>query len=1155
MALQVICGSAVSGKTEQMYQWMIDMAQKDPQGHFCLIVPEQASLAAQEALVWLHPDHALTNIDILTFNRLSYHVFQDLHEDERSILSETGKLMLLRLAAEQQMEKLPSLRRNLRREGFLNELKSVVSELAEYNVLPEALEVQAEGLAEYPLLQAKLRDISTLYSAFMELLHRDHEMAEERMKRLAACLPKWEPLGETVFVLDGFTGFTPLQYEVLRVMLSGAKDVCLLADIGQGRTLETEKDEDDLFYMGAHMARELRALAIGAGIPETLTYVNEPHAVGEASPGKESRTDGEASPETTPLADTAFSPEIRCIEAGLFAYPKRRFQEETERVRIVRAKNPSEEVRIVLSEILKGIREGLRYRDMAIVTGTPAQYREELEEQLTDAGVPFFLDERKDMKINPLVLLAKSLLSAAEADFSYDWVFDIVKNPILTAYFGERIPAAEERIAETENYVRAMGIRGRNLWQQEWIRCYHGFPEVRLGFVNEMRAEIAAALTEVTEVLRGEYSVAEKCAALRAFFEKTGAEAFMQQEADRFKAAHQAGAAREYGGSMEAVEGLLSQAEQILSALTLPADQFRDVLSSGLSDLRLRMVPPTQDRLVIGDVRRSRLSGIRRLFILGANDGRLPETEGAGGLLSDFDREILKEHRLVLSPTAREESFFSRYYLYLLLTQPKESLFMTYAASDTDGRALLPAAVVRELRDLFPRVPIEDAAENSLYTVSTKDQGLRTLAVLLRNAEDRFLENDQEAPDRTAAALFHWFRETGSADALDQILDGLFVRYREEQLSDETAARMFRETVNSSVSRLESYAECAYAHFLKYGLTLREKEEHEISAMDIGSLLHAGLDRFFRKLKADGLDWRALTEAERSELAAESVEEAAEEEAKGLLKDTARSRYLKDRLLRVTERTLQVLTEQWKAGGFTETLTEQPFHLTVDPALLDIRGSIDRLDTYREDGKTYARVIDYKSGSRQLDYTRVYYGLQLQLLIYMEAARMYLSERDGTEAVPAGVYYYHIDDPLVPYQPGADTNELIRKELTLKGPTNGAENVLRHTAEDPAALNNVVGGLSVKKDGQLKKTANVLSDREFDELGRFVKNKALALSRDMTEGKIPVRPYRLEKETGCTYCPYSGVCGFDDRIEGFERARLKKRTLPDLTGHPSDINS
>ncbi|MBQ6550236.1 MAG: PD-(D/E)XK nuclease family protein [Lachnospiraceae bacterium] len=1145
MALEIIYGSAVSGKTEKMHRRLIEQAQADPEGRYCLIVPEQASLAAQEALVRLHPDHALTNIDILTFNRLSYRVFQDLHEDERTILSETGKLMLLRLTAERLSDRLPAIHRNLKREGFLAELKSVVSELAEYNVSPESLSGHAEALTDYPLLRDKLRDISIIYSEFMTLLHRDYEMAEERMKRLAEVLGRWEALPQTTFVFDGFTGFTPLQYEVLKVMLRGARDVVLLSDIGQGKSRETEKNEDDLFYMSAHMAEELRAIAIEAGIPERAVTVPDEEGMREtttAMPNGAGTQEG-----------AAYSPEIRCIEAGLFNYPRERFTEETDRVRIIRAKDPQAEVRVILSEILRGVRDGLRYREMAVISGTPALYREELTEQLTDAGVPFFFDERKELRENPLVLLTESLLSAPEANFSFDWVFDVVKNPVVSAYLGRTIPDTAVRIAETENYVRAMGIRGKGLWQETWEHRYRHFPEVRLPFVNEVRVAISALLTEITEALSEELPVREKCAYLRAFFEEIGAGEIMQSLSERFADAGNYTLAREYAGTMAAILELLDQAEQILGGLTLSADLFRDVLASGLSDLRLRMVPPTKDRLVIGDVRRSRLSGIRRLFILGANDGRLPETEGSGGLLSDFDREILKENRLTLSPTAREESFFSRFYLYLLFTEPRESLLMTYAASDKDGRALLPAAVVRELQDLFPRVPVENADENSLLYISTKDQGLRSLSGLLRDAEERFRETGERELLPDPAVLYRWFMENGAEEEVRKIEDGLFMRYVPETLTEETAARMFRETVNSSVSRLEKYASCAYGHFLQYGLTLDEREEHELLPTDIGTILHNSLNRFFQKIRERGLSWRSLPEETREALVSESVDEAAESEEKGLLRDTARSRYLRGRLIRITNRTIRVLTEQWKAGEYEETFSEYPFRLTVDRDLLDIRGSIDRLDTYRENGRTYARVIDYKSGRRDLDYTKVWYGLQLQLLIYMEAAREFLSAEDGNEVIAAGTYYYHIDDPLVDADPGKDPELEIRKELRLKGPTNGTPDALRLTAPDDQ-LSEVISGVRVKKDGSFYKNSTVLSSREFEELGRFARDKALALSGEMTSGRIPVNPYKAEKDNGCTFCPYAGVCGFDERIEGFSKKRLRKKKLSDLTGHPEDLS-
>ena len=365
MALTILYGSSISVKNESLYDTILREAKKHPECSYVLLVPEQASLYTQEEMVRRAENHALMNIDVLTFNRLSYRVFEELREPGRQILDDTGQLMLLRLVVREMENELLVLRKNIRKQGFLEELKSLFSELAQYNVSPERLLDSAKKLPGHPALQRKIGEISQLYGAFLARLHRDYEMAEERLVRLAKLLPSWGAASDTVFALTGFTGFTPPQEAVIEALLPRCRDLVLSADLGSGAVLSEQQDEDSLFRMSAVMCARIRELAIENSIPvteRTVTGLRE-------------------------VSDT-----VQKIEAGLYRWPQPMFPDSGAGLRIVCAKSPEEEVCVLIGEILEKLRAGYRLRDMAVISGDPSRYHDEMEERMRELSLPVFFD-------------------------------------------------------------------------------------------------------------------------------------------------------------------------------------------------------------------------------------------------------------------------------------------------------------------------------------------------------------------------------------------------------------------------------------------------------------------------------------------------------------------------------------------------------------------------------------------------------------------------------------------------------------------------------------------------------------------------------------------------------------------------------------------
>ena len=1153
MSLTLLYGSSVSLRTEQLCRELIRSSLAFPERSFIMLVPEQASLSAQQDLVRLHPRHALTNVDVLTFNRLAYRVFEDLAEPGKHMIDDSGKMMLLRLVLEQQKDRLKVLKRSLGKPGFTDEVKSVITELAEYNVSAAELEEQLPRLMDHPALYDKLKDLSVLYTEFMHVLHENYEMAEERTTRLAARIPDWGKTADTCFYLDGFTGFTPPQYAVLKRLLEKSPEVAVGITLGEGERAEDHENEDALFYMSAHMASQLKELAIRSSVPY-----------------RELQAEG---PEKRTAADGRFSAETLHLERAIYRYPARPFPEKTDRVRIVRAANRREEVEAVLKEVLSAVREGLSFRDMAIITGDVEGFREEIETAFGRADVPYFIDASRGLSGHPLILLVTEALRTVEEDFSFDSFFACAKNPLVSAALSRGMDGSEfapyERICELENYALALGIRGRSAYTKEFTRRYRGFSEIRLPAVNETRARLSAPLLALADALKEKNTnVRGMLTALYQFLVTLHAEEELKRLADAFRAEGESELAREYEGAFPQLIRLFESMEAILGDEVLPLETFTETLSAGLSRLTVGLVPPTLDRLVIGDLKRTRLGKIRRLFILGANDGVLPPVKADGGLLSEADRMLLSENEMQLAPTAREDSFTMQFYLYLLLTKPMERLYLSYAAGDESGRLLAASPLIEDLKALFPALVTEKAAPGIL----SEKSGLLPLSDALRT-----LYEDGEAPDDMSAALYRRLKEGSGAKegactredaafpAADPLLvseRGFLYRYHREALSEETARRLFRETLNGSVTKLEKYAGCAYAHFLNYGLRLLPREKYLLEAADYGNLFHNSINRFFEKLKLRGMSFHGLDEETKTVLVQESVAEITEEYGNAILKDSARNSYLVERVRRLTDRTLFALTKQWESGGYTETESEVPFGPRDGiPALtlplgeglrLSLEGRIDRLDHVTKDGVTYVKVIDYKSSQKELDPTRIYYGLQLQLLIYLKAAGELMKKRDpGSEIIPAGIYYYTISDPIVEPKENKTAEEQILEKLRLHGYTNTEGESL--TLLDRAAVEERTGstvaiGVKVNKDGSLYKSGRLMDSETLSRFSDYAVEKARQLSSELIRGNIEIDPYEYGNYSSCTYCEFRSVCGFDRRVEGFRPRLLAKKTAEDIKG-------
>lgn len=1116
MSLQFIIGSSGAGKTRRLYEDLIEASLKEPEGRFFAIVPEQFTMQTQKELVTLHPDHGVMNIDIVSFERLAYRIFEELSVESLAILDDMGKSMVLRKVAAGRKKELKLFGSHLDKNGFIGEIKSMLSEFFQYGITAEHLE-QMISEAESALLKQKLQDMLIMVKGFQEYVEGKFTVQEELLELLCKNLPRSELIKGSVVTLDGYTGFTPIQYRLLQLLLKYCKKVIVTITMDPEENPYKESGISHLFHMSKHTICRLIDLAAEAGTGKEEDILLSSH----------------------PAYRFRHAPALAFIEQQLFRY-NGKTSNNYENLFICQAETPLKEVAFISGEIERLIKtKGCRYRDIAVVAGGLEDYSREIVRQFEENQIPYFIDNKKNILGNPMVELLRAALEIIETDFSYESVFRYLKTGLVT----ER----EEELNRMENYVIALGIRGFKRWNSAWERVYRGAELLNLEELNQFKEEILKPLKTLREVVKERNStIKEMTEALVHFLTELQIEEKLAGYGEYFKSIGEVSLEKEYSQIYGLVIDLFDRVTALLGEEKAGRKEYADILDAGFAEIKVGLIPAVVDRVVVGDLTRTRLSHIKVLFFAGVNDGLVPSVTGRGGILSELERKRLKEQKIELAPTAREEGFLQRLYLYLVMTKPSERLYLSYSTMTHDGKSIRPSSLLSQVKKLFPGIPIIEAEEEAAAPwalPASRRRVIRGLKEYGKKAEDsKFLETYR-----------FFYQSEPHRERIKELVNAAFYTYEERGIGRTAAKALYSEILHGSVTRMELYASCAYAHFLAYGLELSERQEFELAASDIGNLFHSSIDLFFKRMKEESRSYRELSENERKELVNECVSQVTEEYGNMVLKSSARNAYLEKKVQRLTDRTIWALTEQLKKGDFepigfevsfspADNLKAMKIPLSKSEAI-HLKGRIDRVDLCEEGDLLYLKIIDYKTGKTKFDLTDLYYGLQMQLIVYMDAAIEKEQRRHPDKTViPAGLFYYNIDDPMVEkksVETEAETEREILKQLRMNGLVNSGLDVIGHLDHQIETESDVIP-VAIKAGLIQEAKSSVANTKRFKALGSFVNRKLKTMGREILDGKITVEPYKKGDRTACDYCPYHSVCGFDLKTEGYQFKRFKK---------------
>lgn len=1134
MSLRFYFGPSGSGKSHRIYEEIMQRAAQEPGRNFLIIVPDQFTMQTQKDLVMRSDRGGILNIDVLSFGRLSHRILEEVGTKEMPVLDDTGKSLVLQKIAADLKEQLPAMGSLLHKQGYIHEVKSAISEFMQYGISTQDMDKLIASAEKRGALAMKLRDLKTLYRGFQDYI-RDHFITtEETLDVLRRSLVKSKILPDSVVVFDGFTGFTPIQNRLIQELMRVCEETIVTVTIGEEEDPYQMDGEQKLFHLSKKTVADLVKLAAEAEVTrgEDVFVKGGPNRFTEA-------------------------PALCYLEQNLFRYQYEPYTEKQCEIRMFEALSPREEVHQTALYIRKLIREeGLTYRDIAVVIGDLEGYASYVETEFGQLEIPCFLDRTRGIVLNPMIEYIKSVLQLYIRDFSYDTVFHFLRSGMADI--------SREEIDELENYVIRTGARGYRTYSRLFTRKTEEMQQgsgqedteraeetlERLNRIRQQFADTVEILHMAPRAKAGEY-----VDHLYDFLEQNQVQQKLLNYQQRFEQEGDLAKAREYAQIYRLVMDLLDQIYELLGEEEISLQEFADILEAGFGEITVGTIPQNVDRIVVGDMERTRLKQVKVLFFLGVNDGNIPKNASKGGIISDMDREFLIESGTEMAPSPRQQMYIQRLYLYLNMTKPSERLYLSYAKVNSDGKGIRPSYLIDTVRKLFPQLAVEYPQNRSrLEQIEGRQEGARYLAEELREYADGTLREEE----RQDFYLMYRAYET-DPEGRDRLTAAAFRRYKESGLSRIVARALYGRQLENSVSRLETYAACACRHFLQYGLSLQEREEFGFEVSDMGNVYHAVLENFAGKLAESGRTWWDFDENFATQAIKEAVEGYAATYGETVLYSSARNEYAITRMSRILTRTVLTLQQHLKQGSFQPDDYELSFRFAEDldsihvdlseEEKMHLQGRIDRIDVSEDAEHVYVKVIDYKSGNKKFDLAALYYGLQLQLVVYMNAAMELESRKHpDKEIVPAALLYYHIDDPTIE-TPVELTQEQINEEILTKLRMNGVVN------SDPAVVERLdrflqdkskVIPVEKKKDGSFSARSGILSREELHVVSAYVDTKIRQIGREILDGKIAANPYEKGNEEACTYCAYKKVCGFDGSIPGYEKRQLEdldKQTL------------
>ena len=1140
MGIRFIYGRAGSGKSTFCINEIKNKINSDDNNKLIYVVPEQYTFQRETLLLRKIGERGLLRSSVLSFKRMAHRVFDICGGRAKNRMNDSGRNMLIHKILQELDENLVYFNRIAKEQGFTEIISKTITEFKKYNLTSELINEKI-GKIEDEELKEKLEDLLAIYNEFNKDISKNLIDGDDELTILAEKLARSSIYDGAEVWIDEFTTFTPQQMEIIKILGERCKRVNITLCMDE---LVDKENQEVTDIFNCIKGTELRLLTL---MKDNNISYEKPVDLNNNKNNRFSE-----------------SRELSYLEKHFFLYPFKAYKEDVSDIKLYKANNSYDEIERVAKEILRLVRdEGYRYRDISVVCRNMDTYEKVTSVIFNEYNIPYFIDKKIDILSNPLVILILSAFEIKLKNWSYESVFKYLKSGLISF--------SKKEIDVLENFVLANGIKGYK-WTGELNKNqdeinYEETDTEDIEVIDiidpiDVMERVREPLMEFHKKIEGERTVKEICIAIYELLVNLDVFNKIDSWIDKFSENNMQDKVKEYEQVPGLVMEILDQAVEVIGNENLTANEFYKVLNAGFQSKEIGVIPVALDQVNIGDVARIKGRKVRALFIVGVNDGVLPASNKEEGILTDRDREMLKDIGLELSTTTKLKVFEEQFMVYTAITLPEKFLMISYPMADFEGKSLRPSIIIPRIKKLFPKL----LEESSLYDLSLKKDIYSKVTAPIPTFNELILalrkNYENEEIEEYWSDVYSWFAKNEEfKDKTGHIFDGLKYSNTGNVISKEKVKELYSTDGGKllfSVSRLEKYSQCPFSYFIQYGLKAKDRKVYEFTAPDVGSFMHEILDKFTTRVKNEKISWSELNNEKCRDIISELVDAKLNDDENYILNSSKRYKYFAKRFKRVITKSVSIISEQMRKGKFEVFSNEFVFGNYKDGAPIKLElptgeevfltGRIDRIDTLELNNNVYVRVIDYKSGSKKFDLNELYYGLQMQLLVYLDAILKNSKYILKEQAMPGAILYFRIDDPIIKTKTELEVEE-VKKQVLEKLKMNG---VILKDAELVRAMDNDMETYSLiipaafKKDGDFTASSSVITKEQFDILRKYVNEKMIELCEDMLSGNLKIEPCKNQVMSSCEYCDYSAICQFDTSIKDNKYKIIVKKSENEL---------
>jgi len=1032
-----------------------------------LIVPEQLSLSAEHEAI-----EFLSYLDdtknVLSFNRLFHYLYNKYIRKQRVSISNIGKSMLLSKVIHSSRKDLAVYSATAKNFDLSGQFLSTISEFKRYGFSPEELEHEISSL-DNNLTKMKMSDLTMIYKGFQEQLLKMGVDNDDNLTLLESIIPQCSEVSETAYFIDGFEGFTPQEISVIAALCKNSKHIYL--------TLTTDnKNKSSVFSPSYETIRKITEVIS----PENniCLYSNFKHK----------------------------NEELKFLEQNYGTYSKNKYLAPTKNICSFVSDNQYAEVDMCARDIIENIKQGYKFSEIAVLFGDAANYLPVISSSFEKHQIEYFADKKHSIISHPLSDLLLSLCDIFTDNFSYESVFAFLKTNLTNISFDD--------ICILENYILATGIEGKR-WEAEWT-----FNTGRddLQHLNNIRQEFLNLVMPFRTATKGKSKCTDYVIAAKKLLETLSLPERISEQTLNLIDIGESTKAIEYRQIFNMLIDCLNEMLICLDSVSFGIERFKDYLKSGLSQCEVGIIPPAVNTVICGDITRTRLKNIKILYILGLNDGLIPPSVSGTGIITDNERRILQKQGITLAQDNKKKALELPFMMYRTLTAPSEKLILSYSLSSCDGSILRPSNVLSNIKYMFPELK-----EYNSITCPPCDLITLPDATLLNAVQNQ--ENNE------FKQVISWFMENEEKrEKIKYVLSGKTYDLS-AKLTQELITKIWGDKINTTVSRLESFAKCPFAYFMKYGLGIAPKRVYSFNSPDAGTFIHKILEDYSSYVTQNNIDWKTITKEDCYKKTDELSSLALDEVLTKLPVLSKRYEFAIKKLKSAACDAMWAVVHHISAGSFTPYTAELDLSKnslvpplsckTPEGNKMTLYGKIDRVDST----SGIFRIVDYKSSPHDIDLSKVYQGFSLQLFVYSAALKDKLGK-------PGGMFYLAVTSPLIDYSGNITPEEAenkIMKEFKMNGYMVGEnlEDTVKQNHSEFSGYSDVISARH-SKDGF--SSQRFLNSAEYEYITNKVLNKCGEYSDKILKGDFKISPLIESNISACDYCDYSSVCGFDPKL-------------------------